>query len=863
MGIGERHSYGSLSGAVELRARAGGAARFFLWVALVVGLGGSALLVWLVQRVAAAEPNPPAVTPRDDSPRGVKSADQGRSKTQDSQKASRPATDDPSTRSAPDREQAWQNQFAPFFKKHCWDCHGADVQEGDVRLDQYRTAAAVAADTATWQRVIQMIRSGAMPPEDAPQPSEAQRHDVVRWLEETIYQLDCSQPVDPGRVTIRRLNRAEYNRTVRDLVGVTFRPADDFPSDDVGGGFDNLADVLNLPPLLMEKYLAAAERIAEEVIVTDPSVFVKSQFRFREQLRGEGSARYDTERRRWNLTGAGSVGTNFDFPREGEYVLRVLAAVQGTDQPIAVELLWDGQPLQTLNMAPGLGGGRLEVRVRRPAGQHRVGIRLARPDMVPAQEGSGPAERSKDSGESASRGGQVTLVVSQFEVDGPVDVRWEDYPPQHRRLVAVRPEAGRTVRQAAEANLRPLLLRAFRRPPEDGEVAQFVRLVEQAVEAGDSFEQGMQVALTAVLVSPHFLFRIESDAPPPEGGRVRWLNDYELATRLSYFLWSSLPDDTLFALAAAGKLRDEAVLAEQVQRMLRDPRSDALVENFVAQWLNLRLLENVTPDPQVFPQFDEALKASMRRETELFAAEIIQRDLSVLEFLQARWSFLDARLARHYGLADFRGSGFERVEFSDGRHAGVLTQASILTLTSNPGRTSPVKRGKWILENLLGSPPPDPPPDAPDLEATQKNQPDAPLRKQLEIHRQNPVCASCHKVMDQLGFGLENFDAIGRWRDRDGRFPIDASGELPGGARFEGPQELAGVLLKRRNEFARCLTEKMLTYALGRELVVSDRCVVDKIVDELAMADYRFSRLVTAIVLSDPFRKRRIDGGAP
>lgn len=862
MGIGERPVHGSLSGAPGLRANSAGAARFFLWVALAMGVGGSVLLVWLVQRVASAEPNPSAEAPQVGS-----SAAKGRTqdrKRQPGQSASQPASggDRPAS-STPDREQAWRSQIAPFFKKHCWDCHGAEVREGDVRLDRYSTAASVAADTATWQRVMQMLRSGAMPPEDAVQPSEAQRQAVVRWLEETIYHVDCSQPIDPGRVTIRRLNRAEYNRTVRDLVGVTFRPADDFPSDDVGGGFDNLADVLNLPPLLMEKYLAAAERMAEEVIVTDPSVFVKSQFRFREQLRGEGSARYDTERRRWSLTGAGSVGADFDFPREGEYVLRVLAGAQGTDQPAKVELLWDGQPLRTLEVAPGPGGGRLEVRVQRPAGQHRVGIRLALPEGASAHEAASRDDHPASPREAASRRGQVVLVVSQFEVDGPVDVRWEDYPPRHRQVVAVRPEAGRSVRQAAEANLRPLLLRAFRRPPKDDELAQFVRLVEQAVAAGDSFEQGMQVALTAVLVSPHFLFRIESDEPPPEGGNVRWLNDYELATRLSYFLWSSMPDETLLALAAEGKLRDEAVLKEQVVRMLGDPRSDALVENFVAQWLNLRLLDNVAPDPQVFPQFDEALKASMRRETELFAQEIIRRDLSILEFLQARWSFVDARLARHYGLAKVPGSGFERIEFADGRHAGVLTQASILTLTSNPGRTSPVKRGKWILENLLGSPPPDPPPDAPDLEATQKNQPDAPLRKQLEIHRQNPVCASCHKVMDQLGFGLENFDAIGRWRDRDGRYPIDASGTLPGGARFNGPQELASVLLKRRQEFARCLTEKMLTYALGRELVVSDRCVVDKIVSDLETADYRFSRLVTAIVLSDPFRKRRIEGAAP
>jgi hypothetical protein len=720
----------------------------------------------------------------------------------------------------------------------------------------------VAADAATWQRVILMIRSGAMPPEDAQQPDEAQRQAVVRWLEETIYRIDCSQPVDPGRVTIRRLNRAEYNRTVRDLLGVSFRPADDFPSDDVGGGFDNLADVLNLPPLLMEKYLAAAERIAEEVIVTDPSAFVKSQFRFREQLRGEGAARYDTERRRWDLSGEGSVSAEFDFPRDGEYLLRVVAGVPPGGTPQTVELTLDGAVRRQLEVPPGMGGSRLEIRERVVAGRHRVGLRFGSPQAGKPQSHQNEEQGSaKVTGERAST--RSVLVVSQFEVDGPVDIRWDDYPPMHRRVVAVRPEGGRSVGQAAEANLRPLLLRAFRRPATDEEVRQFCRLVEDAVAAGDSFEQGMQVALTAVLVSPHFLFRIEQDPPGPAPGSIRWLNDYELATRLSYFLWSSMPDETLFSLAAQGRLHDESVLREQVVRMLRDARSEALVENFVAQWLNLRLLDNVAPDPQVFPQFDEGLKAAMRRETELFAAQIIQRDLSVLEFLQARWSVIDARLARHYGLADFRGSGFERVEFSDGRHAGVLTQASILTLTSNPGRTSPVKRGKWILENLLGSPPPDPPPDAPDLEATQKNQPNAPLRKQLEIHRQNPVCASCHKVMDQLGFGLENFDAIGRWRERDGRFPIDASGALPGGVHFNGPQELAHVLLKRRREFARCLAEKMLTYALGRELVVSDRCVVDKIVSDLEAADYRFSRLVTAIVLSDPFRKRRIEGASP
>jgi hypothetical protein len=341
------------------------------------------------------------------------------------------------------------------------------------------------------------------------------------------------------------------------------------------------------------------------------------------------------------------------------------------------------------------------------------------------------------------------------------------------------------------------------------------------------------------------------------------LSDNELATRLSYFLWSSMPDDELFALAAAGKLHEPDMLEQQVRRMLSDAKSEALVQNFVTQWLNLRLLDGTAPDPKVFPRFDNRLKNDMRRETELFAAAIIREDRNVLDFVSGRFTYVNERLARHYGIDGVRGDEFRRVSFDGETRSGVLTQASILTLTSNPGRTSPVKRGKWILENLLGSPPPDPPPDVPDLETTQNNQPNLPLRKQLEIHRQNAVCASCHKVMDQLGFGLENFDAIGRWREMDGPFAVDASGRLPGGAKFEGPLELARVLDKRRGEFARCLSEKMLTFALGRELSPPDRCAVDKIVEELEGRDYRFSALVTAIVKSDPFCKRRGEGKTP
>lgn len=760
-----------------------------------------------------------------------------------------------------DQEKFFRDQIQPLLKKYCLECHGPDAQEGDIAFHKFDSPAAIAADPKTWQRAIQMLRAGAMPPEDVPQPTAAEQRKLANWLEKTIYNFDCDGPIDPGQVTIRRLNRAEYNNTVRDLFGIAFRPADDFPSDDVGSGFDNIGEVLTLPPLLMEKYLAAAERIAEETIVTDPSQFVKSQYRDRTRLSGEGSARYDYDRRRWTIHTTGSVFTDFEFPREGRYRLRTYARAQlAGSEPPRMELRLGDQPLQVIEVKDAENTGKYELECRAPPGTHRVSAHFLNDFEDPTAESRDRRDRN--------------LQITAFEIDGPLDARPEDYPPAHRELIAVLPKnpSSQSVQEAAHANLKPFLLRAFRRPATDDELSRFSRLVASAVDQGDSFEQGMQVALTAILVSPHFLFRAEglpASSPPhplppsPPLLATENLNDHELASRLSYFLWSSLPDNELLAAASSGRLRDESSREKQTRRLLADPKSDALIQNFVTQWLNLRLLDGTAPDPDVFPNFDPALKAAMRRETELFAAAIIREDKSILEFLSGRFTFLNERLANHYGLGGITGDEFQRVSFTDDRRTGILTHASILTLTSNPGRTSPVKRGKWILENILGSPPPDPPPDVPDLETTQKSQPNLPLRKQLEIHRANAVCASCHKVMDQLGFGLENFDAIGRWREKDGQFSINPSGELPGGAKFNGPLSLARVLDKRRTEFVRCLSEKMLTFALGRELQVPDRCAVDKIVESVAAQDYRFSALVNAIASSDPFTKRRAAGAQP
>ena len=391
----------------------------------------------------------------------------------------------------------------------------------------------------------------------------------------------------------------------------------------------------------------------------------------------------------------------------------------------------------------------------------------------------------------------------------------------------------------------------------DDEVARFATLAERVVTEGEPFTIAMQVALTAVLVSPEFLFRVETDQNPNDASKTHPLNDYELATRLSYFLWSSMPDDHLLAHADAGDLHTDAVIEEQVRRMLADPKSKALLDNFAEQWLQLRILNEITPDPNLFPEFTSELREDMKHETRQFFGFIVREDRSILEFLDGSYTFLNERLAKHYGIAGISGSEFQKVDLAGKNRAGLLTQASVLTLTSNPDRTSPVKRGKWVMEVLLNQPPPPPPPNVPELKETAKAQPDMTLRQQLELHRSNASCASCHRVMDQLGFGIENFDAIGRWRDQDGGHPLDTRGELPGGDAFAGPLELTGVLRRKQSEFGECLSEKMLTYALGRGLEFYDRCATAKIVQSLKERDFKFSVLVTEIAKSEPFRMRR------
>ncbi|MBI3466555.1 MAG: DUF1592 domain-containing protein, partial [Planctomycetes bacterium] len=676
---------------------------------------------------------------------------------------------------AADKQADYNARIAPLLKRFCFECHGPKKQEAEIGFQELADASRFPDQRATWERVLEMVEFAAMPPEDEPQPTEAERETLVAWIRSQLTTGGAAIAGDPGRVTIRRLNRAEYNNTVRDLLGVEIKPADDFPSDDVGYGFDNIGEVLSLPPLLMEKYLNAAEQIAEAAIVIEDPSKAPGQRRDRRRLDSKGSAKLERSGV-FTLNSEGEVSHRFEFQRAGDYILRLEAgAQQAGDEPARMELRLDDKPVTVFDVRSKRAALRpFDFRLHVEQGEHKVSAAFINDFYDPQAKDENARDRN--------------LYVGAIELIGPVDIRPEDLPESHRRLITIRPDGGRAPLDAARQVLRPFISRAFRRLVKADEVERFANLVQMVVDQQQPYERGIQVAVAAVLVSPHFLFRVERDAQPDNPQARRKLNDFELASRLSYFLWSSMPDEELFALARQRKLRDDVVLRRQVARMLQDRKAAALVENFAGQWLNLRMLDEIAPDPDTFPDFDHRLREDMRRETLLFFDAIVREDRSILELLDGRFSYINSRLADHYGVVGIETDEFRRVDWkpADPR-AGVLTQASILTLTSNPKRTSPVKRGKWIMENILGTPPPEPPPDVPVLEETQKAAPNMSLREQLELHRKDAGCASCHRQMDALGFGFENFDPVGRWRDRDGRLPIDASGVLPTGEKFNGP----------------------------------------------------------------------------
>jgi hypothetical protein len=739
----------------------------------------------------------------------------------------------------------------PFLAKHCTECHSGSKPKGGVNLAALEDEARALKSRKVWTKLKENVDGLLMPPEGRQQPSRQEVEAVSKWIDTTMTQPECGLAVDPGRVTIRRLNRTEYYNTIRDLMGVDFRPADDFPSDDVGFGFDNMGDVLTIPPILMEKYLAAAESIAEQSIMTGPTARGPIKTREAHALgAGAGGEEFKDSR---ILTSSGEITVTHRLPRDGAYVLRVRAyGQQAGREPVRMAVLIDGKRLQTFDVkAVEEAPGTYEVKVSLRGGSRRLGASFLNDYYKPDDPDPGQRDRN--------------LVVEAIEVQGPLLAKGDPLLESQRGIIFRTPKTVGEFQDCASEVLQKFTMRAYRRPVTGGELARLIRFVDLARENGDSFARGIQLAVQAALVSPQFLFRVELRRGRRKTGGEKTsndpisvpLNDFEVASRLSYFLWSSMPDQELFTLAGDGRLHTEENLTVQVGRMLRDPKAHALVENFAGQWLQLRNLKTVSPDKEQFPSFDEPLREAMQRESELFFASAMREDKSILDFLDSGYTFLNERLARHYGIPGVSGDSFQKVRLKGHERGGLITQASVLTVTSNPTRTSPVKRGKWVLEQILGTPPPAPPPNVPPLAEDKNAILSGTLRQRMEQHRSNPSCAVCHNRLDPPGFGLENYDAVGAWRDKDGSLPIDASGKLPGGESFRGPAELKAMLKTHKREFTRCLAQKLLTYALGRGLEDYDSCTIDRIVDAVAAGQYKFGRLVLEIVKSDPFLKRR------
>lgn len=741
----------------------------------------------------------------------------------------------------------FERTIKPIIARYCGDCHSDDAPEADFSLTKWDTPDAVVQDRDRWIKALKMIRGGAMPPPDADPMAREDLATLTDWIDRAVLNIDCGQErLEPGRVTIRRLNRAEYNNTIRDLLGLPGNHSAEFPADDVGYGFDNIGDVLSLPPVLFEKYLAAGEKLADQAIVMpgagpEQRHIAAKNFRTRPErsLNEQGFVLLHSQDDRATV--------DRRLERAGRYKVRIRAyADQAGDEPAKMALRLDRDDLATIDVAHTADA----------PGEYDVEINAAEPGRLAVAfvndfvgQGDDGAERDRN------------LYVEWIEFRGPLDADLDKLPTSHQRIIPRQAGENDNPRDLAREFLASFARRAFRRPVANEEIDGLLAIYDLAAEHPAPFERGMQMAVSTVLASPSFLFRIEQD---PEGAQVDSINlvsEFELASRLSYFLWSSMPDDELFALAEKGQLRVN--LEAQISRMLADPKSDALVENFGGQWLQTRRLEALSPDPALFPEFDAALKTAMLEETQRFFAAIMREDRGVLEFIAADYTFLNERLAKFYGIDGVSGEEFQRVELGDSQRGGVLTQASVLTITSNPTRTSPVKRGKWVMEQLLGTPPPPPPPNVPELDGAEGQKLVGSLRERMVQHRANPACASCHQQMDTLGFGMENFNAIGKWRDQDGDYAIDSSGTLPDGRSFGTPQELKRILLAEKGLFARCLAEKMLTYALGRGVEYEDKCAVDRIVAALEANDYRFSVLVKSIVLSDPFQYRRAQGVNP
>ena len=764
-----------------------------------------------------------------------------------------------------------------LLDQYCVTCHNERLKTAGLLLDR-SDVGHVGARPETWEKVVRKLRSGAMPPPGRRRPDAPTLDAFVTWLETELDREAAARP-NPGRPADHRLNQFEYDNAVRDLLALEIDTASLLPADESDHGFDNIAEVLSMSPTLLGRYMVAARKISQLAVgdlTIGPAIETFNLSRgLRQDERMSEALPYGTR--------GGTVIRHY-FPLDADYVVKIRLGRNFTNSQIRairtreeIDVLLDGARVTRFSIGgecvdsedPRCSGSgiyrtsryqltadeALQIRFPATAGMHSLGVAFVKKSVL--TEGPGPAllpPRHTSSTYTAPR-----MDIDSVRLEGPYDPTGPGDTASRRRIFGCHPAQTNDLAEEACANeiLTTLARRAYRRPVTDSDVEtlfQFYRIGRS--EGG--FERGIQEALTRLLVSPQFLFRIERDPARVQADAIYRISDLELASRLSFFLWSSIPDDELLDVAVRGDLGDPETLDAQVRRMLADPRASALARNFGGQWLHIRNLQAVDPDASAFPEFDDNLREAFRSETELFLESQMRDDRPLEELLTANYTFVNERLARFYEIPNVYGAHFRRVSLSDPRRAGLLGHGSILTVTSYATRTSPVVRGKYLLDNILGAPPPPPPPNVPPLaESAEADQPLASVRERMEAHRQNAACATCHTRMDPLGFALENFDAIGKWRATDGTSAIDASGVLPDGTRFAGPDEFRQALVMRREEFIRTFAEKLLTYALGRAVQYYDMPAVRAIMRDAASSDYRWSSLVLGIVESRPFQMRK------
>ena len=772
------------------------------------------------------------------------------------------------------------SQQRALLDQYCVTCHNETLKTAGLMLDK-TDVGEVSESAAVWEKVVRKIRTRQMPPPGMPRPGNAAYDSLATYLEAELDRSAEANP-NPGRPVIRRLNRTEYANVIRDLVALEIDSDSLLPSDESAHGFDNVGDALSVSPLLLERYLAAARKISRLAIGDSTIRPVFETYDVPSYLMQEERTSEDLP-----FGSRGGVAIRHYFPLDGEYTIQIGLQrnardyIRGLGEPHQLDVRLDGARIKLFTVGgdnKGQSSGifssatqgdpeqeeyerntaeaGLELRLPVKAGARVLGVTFLEKAPVP----EGPLQPRLTQIEFAPFKGGIPAIGS-VTIGGPYNAKGAEDTPSRRKIFVCHPTGSSTrIDEAACAKkiLSTLARRAYRRPVTGEDIQTLLRFYEAERSEG-GFVAGIGMALERMLISPEFLFRIERDPEGVAANTAYPVSDLELASRLSFFLWSSLPDDELLELAERGRLKDPAVLEQQVRRMLADGRAKALVSNFAGLWLQVRNLRSVSPDPEAFPYFDEELRDAFQQETELFLESMLREDRSVLDLLNADYTFLNERLARHYQIPNVYGSHFRRVTLAgeNENRRGLLGQGSILTVTSYANRTSLVLRGKWVMNNILGTPPPPPPPNVPFLKEQSKGGKVLSLRERMEQHRASPACASCHRVMDPLGFALENFDGIGHWRANDGDSPVDSSGVLPDGSRFEGPVGLRKVLRDKEEQFVHTVTEKLLTYALGRGPEYYDAPAVRKIMREAAPGNYRWSSLVHGIVRSTAFQMRR------